>query len=78
MFFAIADVIAYAHVLKNIAKYHIIFDEYDQALSILQESILKSIAFSPCPVARTDPKRFSHILRATPPAAGPWMWTGDC
>ena len=32
-----------------------------QVIENLQESILKSIAFSPCPVARTDPKRFCHI-----------------
>jgi hypothetical protein len=33
-----------------------------QVIENLQESILKSIAFSPCPVARTDPKRFCHIM----------------
>lgn len=32
--------IAYATALKNSSKYHLIFNEYDQALSTLQESVL--------------------------------------
>ena len=33
-----------------------------QVIENLQESILKSIVFSPCPVARTDPKRFCMYI----------------
>jgi hypothetical protein len=36
-----------------------------QVIENLQESILKSIVFSPCPVARTDPKRFCHMYICT-------------